>query len=51
MQPLWVLGDVNTGHSADLSVIGEKIWKNFERAQSLGYKLAGEEKEVSYRKK
>lgn len=40
---LGACGDVNTGHSADLSAIGEKIpGRTFERAQSLGYKLAGE---------
>ncbi|MDI3542545.1 MAG: hypothetical protein PWP57_148 [Candidatus Atribacteria bacterium] len=40
---LGACGDVNTGHSADLSAIGEEIpGRTFERAQSLGYKLAGE---------
>lgn len=36
-------GDVNTGHSADLSGIGAPIpGRTFERAQRLGRRLAGE---------
>jgi hypothetical protein len=40
-------GDVNTGHSADLSGIGAPIpGRTFERAQRLGRRLAGEVIEV-----
>lgn len=35
-------GDINTGHSADLSALGYHIpGRTFERAQSLGTRLAG----------
>ncbi len=40
-------GDINTGHSADLSGIGAPIpGRTFERAQRLGRRLAGEVIEV-----
>lgn len=36
-------GDINTGHSADLSALGEKVpGRTFERAEKLGRILAGE---------
>jgi hypothetical protein len=36
-------GDINVGHSAELSAIGEKIpGRTFERAEKLGLMLAGE---------
>ncbi|RKY67439.1 MAG: hypothetical protein DRQ02_07330 [Candidatus Latescibacterota bacterium] len=36
-------GDINTGHSAELSALGEKIpGRTFERAKKLGTMLAGE---------
>lgn len=36
-------GDINTGHSAELSALGEKIpGRTFERAEKLGTMLAGE---------
>ncbi|MBC7344726.1 MAG: neutral/alkaline non-lysosomal ceramidase N-terminal domain-containing protein, partial [Clostridia bacterium] len=40
-------GDINTGHSAELSALGEKIpGRTFERAEKLGTMLAGEVLEV-----
>ncbi|MBC7345689.1 MAG: hypothetical protein H5U03_09770, partial [Clostridia bacterium] len=36
-------GDINTGHSAELSALGETIpGRTFQRAEQLGIRLAGE---------
>lgn len=41
-------GDINTGHSADLSALGYPIpGRTFERAQKLGIMLAGEALKIS----